>query len=86
MNALKRQMDSARSAQKNELARLQKERGNIIRAIKDGVPADLVKAELTAVAARQKEIEEQLADEAQAPRPLLHPHGQALPRGGEKLT
>ncbi len=73
MNALRRQMEAARSALKADLARLRKERENIIRAIKDGVAADLVKDDLTAVAKKQEEIEAQLADAPAQPRPLIHP-------------
>jgi len=73
MNALKRQMDAARISQEKELSRLKGERENIIRAIKDGVPADLVKDELEGVARRQEEIAANLKDLPKEPRPLLHP-------------
>jgi len=73
MNALLREQDSARGAQAQEAARLQKERENIIRAIKDGVPADLVKCELEALCARQDELKGLLASAQEPARPLLHP-------------
>jgi site-specific DNA recombinase len=73
LNALRRQMEAGRSALKADLARLRKERENIIRAIKDGVAAALVKDDLAAVAARQAELEEALAQAPKEPRPLIHP-------------
>jgi hypothetical protein len=72
-NVSRREVNAAREAQKSELAKLGKERANIIRAIKDGVSADLVRADLEAVAARQEELEELLAARPMEPRPLVHP-------------
>ncbi len=75
-----RHMNSLRSAQsatlkryKMEQRKLAKEKENIVQAIKDGVPASMIKDDLIRVANRQEELEELLALQKQAPKPLIHP-------------
>ena len=46
LNQLRATQRKTISNQKAELARLDKEKANIIQAIKDGVPAELIKDEL----------------------------------------
>ena len=55
-----------------ELARLAKQRENIIQAIEDGVPASEVKDDLARLAARREELEALLAGTKEDPT-LLHP-------------
>ena len=56
-----------------ELARLTKQRGNIIQAIKDGVPATEVKDDLARIVMRREELEALLAGTKEEPV-LLHPN------------
>ncbi|MFI0416398.1 MAG: recombinase family protein [Candidatus Thiodiazotropha sp.] len=72
-NELLKAQDKALNAYRTELAKLSKERENIIRAIKDGVSGALVKDDLERVAARQEKLEELLSCAPEEPRPLLHP-------------
>ncbi len=72
MNALHAQQNAARKNLRKELDALAKERENLIRAIKDGIAAALVKDDLERVAARQEELESALARQPEI-RPLLHP-------------
>ena len=56
-----------------KLPRLDKEKENIVQAIKDGVPASMVKDELERVVKRQKELVAQMESGDDEPRPLIHP-------------
>jgi hypothetical protein len=49
LNQLRSAQRMTISKQKAELARLDKEKANIIQAIKDGVPAELIKDELETI-------------------------------------
>ncbi|MES9993990.1 MAG: recombinase family protein [Candidatus Thiodiazotropha sp.] len=71
-NALQNQQDQALKAYQSEQAKLAKERENMIQAIKDGVPADMIKDELKALSDRLEELETLLKTKPKA-RPLLHP-------------
>ncbi len=73
MNTLRSAQNTTLVKQKAEAARLAKEKENIIRAIKDGLPATVIKDELARVAARQDELAELIANQSKEPRPLIHP-------------
>ncbi|MCG7870525.1 MAG: recombinase family protein [Candidatus Thiodiazotropha lotti] len=72
-NELLKAQDKALNDARNELAKLAKERENIIDAIKAGVSGALVKDDLERVAARQEELKALLDRAPEEPRPLLHP-------------
>ena len=57
---------------RSELDKLEKERVNLIQAIKDGVAASMVKDDLERVTVRQEEVKSQLETQP-ANKPLLHP-------------
>ena len=73
LNQLRSAQKSTLSKHKSELAKLEKEKANIIQAIKDGVPADLIKDELAQTSARQDELKQQIAAQSKELRPLIHP-------------
>src|SRR5205807_2686231 len=56
-NKLRTEKNASLGAARGELARLSKQRENIIQAIKDGVPASEVKDDLTGIALRREELE-----------------------------
>ena len=70
-------------ATERELGRVQAEIGKLIQALKDGVPASIVKDPLIALEAQQTELRARLDRSAQPP-PLLHPNMADLYR--EKVT
>lgn len=55
-----------------ELAKLGAERENLIQAIKDGVPASMIKGDLERVSVREAELEELLKAKGEE-KPLIHP-------------
>ena len=71
------------TATERELGRVQAEIGKLIQALKDGVPASIVKDPLIALEAQQTELRARLDRSAQPP-PLLHPNMADLYR--EKVT
>ena len=73
LNALRNEKNAALHAAKAELTRLAKERGNLIQAIKDGVPASEIKDDLARLTARREELEALLDGTAKEPV-LLHPN------------
>ena len=73
MNELRSAQKSTLSRHKAERSKLEKEKANIIQAIKDGVPADLIKDELEQISARQTELSKQLESESKEVRPFIHP-------------
>lgn len=73
MNALRAAQNAALASRKTEAAKLAKEKENIIQAIKDGVPASIVKDELERVAKRQDELAALMESQDVEPRPLIHP-------------
>jgi len=73
MNTLRSAQDATLKRYKSELTKLGKEKGNIVQAIKDGIPAIMVKDDLTNLTARQEELEELLENHTDEPKPLLHP-------------
>ena len=70
------------TASERELRRVQAEIGKLVQALKDGVPASIVKDPLIALEAQQTDLRARL-DRAAQPPPLLH-HNLALYR--EKVT
>ncbi|MCP4339661.1 MAG: hypothetical protein GY799_12420 [Desulfobulbaceae bacterium] len=73
LNQLRSTQKTSLSKHKSELAKLKKERANIIQAIKDGVPEDLIKDELEQTSTRQGELKTQIEDQSKEVRPLIHP-------------
>ena len=73
LNELRSTQRKTISGQKAELARLDKEKANIIQAIKDGVPAELIKDELEQISLRQEELKARIETESHEVRPLIHP-------------
>ena len=73
MNTLRSAQDATLKRYKSELTKLSKEKGNIVQAIKDGIPASMVKDDLTNLTARQEELEDLLENHTDEPKPLLHP-------------
>jgi site-specific DNA recombinase len=71
------------TASERELRRVQAEIGKLIQALKDGVPASIVKDSLIALEAHQTELRAR-RDKATQPPPLLHPNMADLYR--EKVT
>ncbi len=73
LNALRNEKNASLIAAKAELTRLAKERGNLIQAIKDGVPASEIKDDLARITTKREELEELLDGTAKEPV-LLHPN------------
>lgn len=73
LNQLRSAQKSTITKHKAEQARLDKEKANIIQAIKDGIPADLIKNELEQVSARQEELKKLIETQSKVIRPLVHP-------------
>jgi site-specific DNA recombinase len=73
LNKLRSEKNASLGAARGELARLLKQRENIIQAIKDGVPAGEVKDDLARVAGRREELEALLAGAMEEPV-LVHPN------------
>ena len=73
LNKLRTEKNASLSAARGELARLTKQRENIIQAIKDGVPATEVKDDLARIVMRREELETLLAGTKEEPV-LLHPN------------
>ena len=73
LNKLRSEKNASLGAARSELARLAKQRENIIQAIKDGVPASEVKDDLAGIVMRREELETLLAGTKEEPV-LLHPN------------
>ncbi len=73
LNALNAAHRSGLERSKSEKRKLEKEKANIIQAIKDGVPATMVKDALEDIANREKVLESAIKEHASEPRPLIHP-------------
>ena len=73
LNALRRAQDSALGEAKAEMEKLSKERANILKAIREGIGAALVRDDLERIAARLDVLEDEIAQGSQEARPLLHP-------------
>ena len=72
-NHLRSLQQSTLKKHETKLSKLEKERANIIQAIKDGVPADLIKDELEKISERQSELKTLIKKESGETRPELHP-------------
>ncbi len=73
LNKLRTEKNASLVAARGELARLTKQRENIIQAIKDGVPATEVKDDLARIVMRREELEALLVATKEEPV-LLHPN------------
>lgn len=73
MNALRAAQNAQATKQRAEQQKLIKEKENIIQAIKDGIPAAVVKDELSRIAARQEELDLLIEAHEDEPRSLIHP-------------
>jgi site-specific DNA recombinase len=73
LNKLRTEKNASLNATRGELARLTKQRENIIQAIKDGVPASEVKDDLARITMRREELETLLTGTKEEPL-LLHPN------------
>jgi len=71
-NKLQGQQDQALKSFKSEQTKLVAERTNIVQAIKDGMPADLLKDDLLAVTDRLEKLSGILKAKPKS-EPLLHP-------------
>jgi len=63
-NQLQSQRDASHRSYKSEATKLNSERANIIQAIKDGMPADLLKDDLLAVTDRLEKLDVILKSQA----------------------
>ncbi len=73
INRLRSQHQASIKKHEAELSKLDKEKANIIQAIKDGVPADLIKDELKKITDKQAELKIQIKTGGKDIRPALHP-------------
>jgi site-specific DNA recombinase len=73
LNKLRAENNASLGAARDEMARLTKQRENIIKAIKEGVPASEVKDDLARIMMRREELETLLAGTKEEPV-LLHPN------------
>jgi hypothetical protein len=73
MNTLISAQHSDVKRYRREKAKVAKEKANIIQAIKDGVPADMIKDELETISERAQELEAKLTAAGTEPRPFIHP-------------
>jgi len=83
VNRLRMAASASVTAGERELRRVQAEIGKLVQALKDGVPASIVKDPLIALEAQQTQLRARL-DRAAQPPPLLHPNMADLYR--EKVT
>ena len=72
-NRLLAAQDTALKDAHAERDRLYKARANILRAIREGIAASLVKDELESIASRLEVLDNTIAQGKESPRPLLHP-------------
>ena len=73
MNRLRMAARAGLAAAEHDLERVQHQTAKLVQALKDGVPASAVKAELIALEGRKTELQSRLA-RASEPPPLLHPN------------
>src|SRR5262249_20135875 len=72
MNRLRMAARANLTAAEHELGRVRSEIGKLVQALKDGVPASVVKDDLIKLEARQADVQKQ-PDRINEPPPLLHP-------------
>jgi len=74
MNTLTHAQDATLRRYKQEQSKISKEREGVIQAIKDGIPAKMIKDDLFRITERQEELETLINNhEKDKQRPLLHP-------------
>ncbi len=73
LNELRATQRATIKTQKAELSKLDKEKAKIIQAIKDGVPAKLIKDDLIQIAEKQEKLKALIENESKEVRPLIHP-------------
>ena len=73
LNTLHKEQNAARKRNMAEKATLEKEKANIIKAIKDGLPAALLKDELENLTRRSEELDRATLDDSGSNEPILHP-------------
>ena len=73
INALRSQQQATLKKHEAELAKLDKEKANIIQAIKDGMPAEFLKDEMEDITAKQSELKALITIEGKDTKPILHP-------------
>lgn len=73
LNDLRSAQNATLKKHKIEAVRLEKERENIIQAIKDGVPADMIKDDLIRISEQQENLKKLMDSHCDEPQPLVHP-------------
>lgn len=73
MNELRLSENASIKQYKIEQTKLEREKNNIIKAIKDGVPASMLSDELQKIATRQSELDGLVSGDTKAEQPILHP-------------
>ncbi len=73
MNVLIAQQHQDLKRLKSEQSKIEREKANIIEAIKRGIDPDLVKDELEALKQREIDLEAKLAASGREPQPFVHP-------------
>ena len=84
LNRLRTEKNASLVAARGELARLAKQRENIIQAIKDGVPATEVKDDLARIVMRREELRSAARRNQGRARPASSEHGSGIPQAGGK--
>lgn len=72
LNQLRRGRIDAAADRRKELAKLERERIQIVQAIKDGIPTDMIRDDAQRIDARMKILNQELID-VEEPAPILHP-------------
>ena len=73
LSILQKDKNTAQKRYHSELNKLSKERHNLVQAIKDGIPASMVKGDLVNLTSRVEELERVMAAHKDSNEPLLHP-------------
>lgn len=73
INRLRAYQQAAVKKHEAELSKLDKEKANLIQAIKDGVSADLIKDELEKITEKQSELKNLIHNQSKDIRPEFHP-------------
>ncbi|MGH1379127.1 MAG: recombinase family protein [Alphaproteobacteria bacterium] len=73
INTLRSAQNAELKSLKSEQAKLAKDKENVIQAIKDGVPAAMIKDELERIVSRQDEVAELIKCAGAEPKSFIHP-------------
>ena len=73
INSLHAAQNAVLKRQKREVEKLQKEKDALVKSLREGIPAELIKDDLIKVSAQIEERQEFLATKEKEPRPLIHP-------------